>query len=145
MARLRFCFRFHFWIVAALVFAGCSSPLPSTELPPARFISAAPEFPGFHDYRGIFDLPMNALEMDQAAVAGLAKTSQIDFIFLANRVHPGDTDFGIAGFTDDILFISGGAFEVGGSVPTFAPSTFRLSGAPIPASIETRAPAVIRS
>jgi hypothetical protein len=102
-------------ILAALIFVGCSSPLPTTELPPARYIQAAPEFPGFHDYRGIFDLPMNALEMDQAAVAGLAKTSQIDFIFLANRVHPGDTDFGIAGFTDEILFISGGAFEVGGS------------------------------
>ena len=108
-------FQYSLLAIAALAVVGCSSPLPSTELPPARYIQSAPEFPGFHDYRGIFDLPMNALEMDQAAVAGLAKTSQIDFIFLANRVHPGDTDFGIAGFTDEILFISGGAFEVGGS------------------------------
>ena len=75
----------------------------------------APEFPGFHDYRGIVDLPIKASGMDQSGIADLAKTSQIDFIFLADRVQPGDTDFGIAGFTSDILFIAGGAFEVGGS------------------------------
>jgi hypothetical protein len=101
--------------IAALTVIGCSSPLPTTELPPARYIQAAPEFPGLHDYRGIVDLPIKASGMDQSAVADLAKTSQIDFIFLADRVQPGDTDFGIGGFTDEILFISGGAFEVGGS------------------------------
>ena len=101
--------------IAALTFIGCSSPLPSTELPPARYIESAPEFPGFHDYRGIVDLPMKASGMDQSAIADLAKTSQIDFIFVADRVQPGDTDFGIGGFTNDILFISGGAFDVGGS------------------------------
>jgi hypothetical protein len=101
--------------IAALTVTACSSPLPTTELPPARYIQAAPEFPGLHDYRGIFDLPIKASGMDQSAVAELAKTSQIDFIFLADRVQPGDTDFGIGGFTDEILFISGGAFEVGGS------------------------------
>jgi hypothetical protein len=53
--------------------------------------------------------------MDQSAIADLAKTAQIDFIFLADRVQPGDSDFGIAGFTSDILFIAGGAFEIGGS------------------------------
>ncbi len=102
-------------ILAALILAGCSSPLPTTELPPARYIQAAPEFPGLHDYRGIVDLPIKASGMDQSAVAELAKASQIDFIFLADRAQPGDTDFGIGGFTDEILFISGGAFEVGGS------------------------------
>jgi hypothetical protein len=101
--------------IAALTFIGCSSPLPTTELPPARYIQGAPEFPGFHDYRGIVDLPMKASGMDQSGIADLAKTSQIDFIFLADRVQPGDTDFGIAGFTSDILFITGGAFDVGGS------------------------------
>ena len=101
--------------IAAVTIIGCSSPLPSTELPPARYIESAPEFPGFHDYRGIVDLPMKASGMDQSAIADLAKTSQIDFIFLADRVQPGDTDFGIGGFTNDILFISGGAFDVGGS------------------------------
>ncbi len=102
-------------ILAALILAGCSSPLPTTELPPARYIQAAPEFPGLHDYRGIVDLPIKASRMDQSAVAELAKASQIDFIFLADRAQPGDTDFGIGGFTDEILFISGGAFDVGGS------------------------------
>jgi hypothetical protein len=102
-------------ILAALILAGCSSPLPTTELPPARYIQAAPEFPGLHDYRGIVDLPIKASGMDQSAVAELAKASQIDFIFLADRAQPGDTDFGIGGFTDEILFISGGAFDVGGS------------------------------
>jgi hypothetical protein len=101
--------------IGAFTVIGCSSPLPTTELPPARYIQAAPEFPGLHDYRGIVDLPIKASGMDQSAVAELAKTSQIDFIFLADRVQPGDTDFGIGGFTDEILFISGGAFEVGGS------------------------------
>jgi len=102
-------------ILAALVLAGCSSPLPSTELPPARYIESAPEFPGFHDYRGIIDLPIKASGMDQSGIADLAKNAQIDFIFLADRVQPGVTDFGIAGFTNDILFISGAAYDVGGS------------------------------
>jgi hypothetical protein len=101
--------------VAALTFIGCSSPLPSTELPPARYIQAAPEFPGFHDYRGIVDLPIKESGMDQSGIADLAKASQIDFVFLADHVEAGETDFGIAGFTNDILFIAGGAFDVGGS------------------------------
>ncbi|MGA9721407.1 MAG: hypothetical protein WBQ86_03035 [Candidatus Binatus sp.] len=103
--------------IAALAIIGCSSPLPTTELPPARYIESVPEFPGFHDYRGIIDLPIKASGMDQSGIADLAKTAQIDFIFLADRVQPkeSDSDFGIAGFTSDILFISGGAFEVGGS------------------------------
>jgi len=113
--RLQFFFRFGFPIATALVLAGCSAPLPSTELPPARYIQSAPEFRGFHDYRGIVDLPIKPSGMDQAEVAELAKAAQIDFIFLADRVQPGDADFGVAGFTNDILFVSGGAFEIGGS------------------------------
>ena len=108
-------FQYSLLTVAALTVIGCSSPLPTTELPPARYIEVAPEFPGFHDYRGIVDLPLKASGMDQSGIADLAKTSQIDFIFLADRAQPGDTDFGIGGFTSDILFISGGAFDVGGS------------------------------
>jgi len=119
MMRLRFFFRFCFPIVAALILAGCSAPLPSTELPPARFVSAAPEFPGFHDYRGIIDLPIKTSGMDQSEIADLAKAAQIDFIFLADRVQPSesesDSGFGIAGFSNGILFIPGGAFEIGGS------------------------------
>ncbi|MFZ0678475.1 hypothetical protein [Candidatus Binatus sp.] len=108
-------FQYSLLALAALTFIGCSSPLPTTELPPARYIEAAPEFPGFHDYRGIVDLPIKASGMDQSGIADLSKSSQIDFIFLADRAQPGDTDFGIGGFTNDILFISGGAFDVGGS------------------------------
>ncbi len=106
-------------MVAALMLAGCSAPLPSTDLPPARFVSEAPEFPGFQDYRGIIDVPIKTSGMDQAGIADLAKAAQIDFIFLADRVQPGasesGSDFGIAGFTNEILFIPGGAFEIGGS------------------------------
>jgi hypothetical protein len=113
MMRLRSCQSL--LAIVALSIAGCSAPLPSTELPPARYIQTAAEFPGFHDYRGIIDLPIKASGMDQSAIAELAKTAQIDFIFLADRVQPGDSDFGVAGFTNEILFIAGGAFEVGGS------------------------------
>jgi len=116
MMRLQFSCRFCFPIAAALMLAGCSAPLPSTELPPARFVSAAPEFPGFNDYRGIIDLPIKTSGLDQSGIADLARAAQIDFIFLADRVQPGasDSDFGIAGFTSEILFIPGGSFEVGG-------------------------------
>jgi hypothetical protein len=115
MRRLRSRLRFLFPIVAAAVLAGCSAPLPSTELPPARYIESAPEFPEFHDYRGIVDLPIKPTGMDQAGISELAKTAQIDFIFLADRVEPGGTDYGIGGFTNDILFVTGGAFAIGGS------------------------------
>jgi hypothetical protein len=103
-----------FFFLAIVLAAGCSSPLPTTELPPARFISPVPEFPRLHDYRGIFDFRLKPTGLDQVAVADLAKTAQIDFIFIADAVKPGDSDFGIAGFTSQILFFSGGAFEVDG-------------------------------
>jgi hypothetical protein len=109
--------RFSILSIAAVGIFGCSAPLPSTELPPARYIQTAPHFPEFHDYRGIFDLPLKASKTDQGAVADLAKSSQLDFIFLADKVEANgsDADFGIGGFTNDILFIPGGAFDVGGS------------------------------
>src|SRR5260370_17932866 len=106
--------RFRFLVASiSLVVAGCSAPLPSTDLPPARFVSAAPEFPGLRDYRGIVDLRIKASGLDQTAVADLAKSAQIDFIVLGDQVKPGDSDFGIGGFTSDILFIPGGAVAVG--------------------------------
>ena len=115
MIRPRRLWRCCFLVVAAGLLAGCSAPLPSTELPPARYIQPAPEFPEFHDYRGIVDLPIKPSGLDQSAVADLARAAQIDFIFLADRVQPGDADFGIAGFSNGILFITGGAFDIGGS------------------------------
>jgi hypothetical protein len=117
MATRRLALQLCLSIAAMLVALGCSAPLPSTDLPPARYIQPAPEFPEFHDYRGIVDLAIKPSKMDQGAIADLAKTSQIDFIFLADRVEANgsDADFGIGGFTSDILFIPGGAFDVGGS------------------------------
>src|SRR5260370_15184484 len=107
--------RFRFLLVPlSLALAGCSAPLPSTDLPPARFVSAAPEFPGLRDYRGIVDLRIKPSGLDQTAVADLAQAGQIDFIVIGDQVTPGDSDFGIGGFTSDILFIPGGAFAVGG-------------------------------
>src|SRR5258707_3228695 len=100
--------------LVSLILASCSAPLPSTDLPPASFVSAALEFPGFRDYRGIVDLRIKPSGLDQSAVADLAKAAQIDFIVLGDPVKPGDSDFGIGGFTSDILFIPGGAFDVGG-------------------------------
>jgi len=52
--------------------------------------------------------------MDQSAIADLAKAAQIDFIVLANAMPAGGSDYGIGGFTRDILFVPGGAFDVGG-------------------------------
>jgi len=100
--------------VFALAIAGCSAPLPSTELPPARFIAPVPEFPGVLDYRGIFNFKMKPTGLDQPGVADLAKAAQIDFIILGDRVKAGEADYGIPGFTSEILFISGGSFESGG-------------------------------
>ena len=96
--------------LASLAIAGCSAPLPSTDLPPARFVSAAPEFPGLRDYRGIVDLRIKPSGLDQSAVADLAKAAQIDFIVLGDPVKPGDSDFGIGGFTSDILFKNPGRY-----------------------------------
>ncbi len=102
-------------LVAALfLLAGCAAPLPTTELPPARFIAPVPEFPGLRDYRGIFDFSVKATGVDQAGVADLAKDAQIDFIIPGDRVEPGTSEYGIPGFTSTILFIAGGAFESGG-------------------------------
>ena len=105
--------RFGFVAAILLALAGCSSPLPSTDLPPARFVQPAPEFPGLRDYRGIVDLAIKPSGLDQSGVSDLAKTAQIDFIVLGDSVKAGDSDFGIGGFTSDILFIPGGAFAVG--------------------------------
>jgi hypothetical protein len=60
------------------------------------------------------DLRIKPSGLDQSAVADLAKAAQIDFIVLGDPVKPGDSDFGIGGFTSDILFIPGGAFDIGG-------------------------------
>src|SRR5260370_41145231 len=101
--------RFRFLVVSvSLAIAGCSAALPSTDLPPARFVSAAPEFPGLRDYRGIVDLRIKPSGLDQSAVADLAKAAQIDFIVLGDPVKPGDSDFGIGGFSRQLLLLPPG-------------------------------------
>ncbi len=100
--------------LAALSLARCSAPLPSTELPPGRFVTPALEFPNLRDYRGVVDLRIRDANLDQAAIADVAKTAQIDFVVLADRARPGDTDYGIGGFTSDILFVPGASFAVDG-------------------------------
>ncbi len=99
-------------IAAALGCAGCAAPLPSTELPATREVGPAREFPELRDYRGIVDCRIRPL--DQEAVADLAKNAQIDFIVLGDRARPGDTDYGVPGFSSEILFIPGASFDVGG-------------------------------
>jgi hypothetical protein len=99
-------------VVAAVLFTGCAAPLPSTELPPTRDVGPAREFPELRDYRGIIDCRIRPL--DQEAVADLAKAAQIDFIVLGDRARPADADYGVPGFTSEILFIPGASFETRG-------------------------------
>ncbi len=99
-------------VAAALACAACAAPLPSTELPPTREVGPAREFPELRDYRGIVDCRIRPL--DEEAVADLAKNAQIDFIVLGDRARPGDTDYGVPGFTSEILFVPGAAFEADG-------------------------------
>jgi hypothetical protein len=102
------------WTLAALALAGCAAPLPSTDLPPTRLVAPAREFPELRDYRGVIDLQLKPTGLDQGAVAQLAREAQLDFITLADKAEAGSNDYGISGFTSEILFIPGGAFDVGG-------------------------------
>ena len=88
--------------------------MPSTELPPTRLVAPAREFPQLRDYRGVVDLKLKPSGIDQAAAAQLARDAQLDFVILGDTVSSGTADYGISGFTSGILFIAGGAFQVGG-------------------------------
>ena len=101
-------------IVAVFSFAACSAPLPSTELPSGRLVAPALEFPALRDYRGEIDLRIKDTGLDQAGVANLARIAQIDFVVLGDRAQRGDHDYGVAGFTSDILFVPGVSFDVDG-------------------------------
>jgi len=94
--------------------AGCSAPLPTTQLPPTRLVAPALEFPELRDYRGIVNCRFRAAGMDESQVADLARTAQIDFVTVGDIARPGETDYGIGGFTSDILFIPGATFKLGG-------------------------------
>ncbi len=100
-------------ILAALAGAGCGGSLPGTDLPPARYLMPALEFPSLRDYRGVLDCRFRNSGMDQAKLGGLAHDQQIDFICLGDEARRGSTDFGISGFTEQVLFIAGASFPAG--------------------------------
>jgi len=102
-------------VVAMGILAGCGGSLPSTELPSGREVAPALEFPGLRDYRGIVDCKMRASGFDQSKLAELAGSAQLDFVFLGDEAKPGSSDFGIGGFSGDVLFFPGAAYKIGDS------------------------------
>lgn len=100
--------------IAAVSAAACSTPLPSTNLPPARFISPALGFPSLRDYRGIVDCWYRAGGLDEAGAASIAAQAQIDFITDGDPYNAKSQNYGIGGFTSQILFIPGATFKTGG-------------------------------
>lgn len=92
---------------------GCGGSLPGTDLPMARTVSPALEFPELRDYRGEIDCKMRQSGFDEAKLGELARGAQIDFIFLGDYAKGASTDFGIAGFTEQVLFIPGASFKIG--------------------------------
>lgn len=91
---------------------GCGGSLPSTELPSEREVAPALEFPELRDYRGVVDCKMRASGYDQSKLADLASAAQIDFIFLGDTAQ-NSTDFGIGGFTSNVLFFPGASYRAG--------------------------------
>lgn len=112
--RVRGLVRIGISFIALLAIAGCSAPLPTTQLPPARLVAPALEFPQFRDYRGVVDCRMKAAGLDESAIADLARNAQIDFVTIGDSAGPGASDYGIGGFTNQILFIPGATFAVDG-------------------------------
>ncbi|MGC1343987.1 MAG: hypothetical protein WA854_16770 [Candidatus Binataceae bacterium] len=100
--------------LALVALAGCSAPLPTTQLPPTRLVAPALEFPELRDYRGIVDCRMKAAGLDESQVADLARGAQIDFVMIGDPAGSNSGDYGIGGFTNQILFIPGAAFRVDG-------------------------------
>jgi hypothetical protein len=102
------------FLVLALGFvAGCGGSMPSTDLPSGREVAPALEFPELRDYRGIVDCKLHGSGLDQSKIAELAVAAQIDFIFLGDYAQKNSSDFGIGGFTSNVLFFPGAAYKVG--------------------------------
>jgi hypothetical protein len=101
-------------MLAAALAAGCSAPLPSTSLPPTRLVAPALEFPSLRDYRGIVDCWYRTGGLDEGGAAELAKSAQIDFITDGDPYDPKAQNYGIGGFTSQILFLPGATFKTGG-------------------------------
>lgn len=102
-----------FLVLAAGFVAGCGGSLPSTDLPSGREVAPALEFPALRDYRGIVDCKMRQSGLDQSKLGDLAVAAQIDFIFLGDYAEKNSADFGIGGFTDNVLFFPGAAYKIG--------------------------------
>ncbi len=100
-------------VFAICIAAGCGGSLPSTELPSGREVAPALEFPQLRDYRGVIDCRMRQSGLDQSKLAEIASAAQIDFVFLGDYAQKNSTDFGISGFTSNVLFFPGAAFKVG--------------------------------
>ena len=100
-------------IIMICACAGCGGSLPGTDLPMARMVSPALEFPELRDYRGVIDCKMRQSGFDEAKLGALARNQQIDFIFLGDYTTGAATDFGIAGFTEQVLFIPGASYKIG--------------------------------
>lgn len=71
-------------------------------------------FPDLRDYRGVVDCRAAKSGLGEERVAEVAQTAQVDFVCLNDRVPGGSPNYGIGGFTGDVLFIPGAAFEVAG-------------------------------
>jgi hypothetical protein len=93
--------------------AGCGGSLPSTDLPNGREVAPALEFPELRDYRGIVDCKMRQSGLDQSKLAEIAVAAQIDFIFLSDNAQKDSSDFGVGGFTNNVLFFPGASYKVG--------------------------------
>ena len=100
-------------LVAICIGAGCGGSLPSTDLPSGREVAPALEFPQLRDYRGIVDCKMRQSGLDQSKLAEIAVAAQIDFIFLGDYAEKNSTDFGVGGFTSNVLFFPGASYKVG--------------------------------
>src|SRR5208337_147652 len=83
------------------------------DLPPAREVQPAREFPDLRDYRGIVDCRPGESGVPQAKLADLAHDAQIDFICLTDHARPGSSDYGIGGFTGETLIVPGASFPAG--------------------------------
>ena len=102
-----------FFFLAVSLLAACGGSMPSTDLPSGREVAPALEFPELRDYRGIVDCKLRGTGFDQAKIAELAVAAQIDFIFLGDYAQKNSADFGIGGFTSNVLFFPGAAYKIG--------------------------------
>jgi hypothetical protein len=98
--------------LAALALAGCSGSMPEIDLPPAREVTPAREFPDLRDYRGALNCRPRQDGLTQVQLADLARDAQLDFVALADRAQTAG-DYGIGGLTGETLIIPGASFGAG--------------------------------